>query len=270
MGLTVVPVSGGMTERQVRLIEDFQATGITVTPSYMLSILDEYRRQGIDPRNSPLQVGIFGAEPWTNAMREEVEQSFDMHAVDIYGLSEVMGPGVSCECVESKDGLHIWEDHFYPEVIDPETGAVLPDGALGELVFTSLTKQAFPIIRYRTRDLTRLLPGTARSMRRMEKVTGRSDDMMILRGVNVFPTQIEEQLMKVPQLAAHFQIELVKKGPMDHMIVHVEGDRAAGDSLATLIKANIGITAEVRAGADNSVARSQGKAVRVIDNRAAR
>jgi phenylacetate-CoA ligase len=270
MGLTVVPVSGGMTERQVRLIEDFQATGITVTPSYMLSILDEYRRQGLDPRKSPLQVGIFGAEPWTNAMREEVEQAFDMHAVDIYGLSEVMGPGVSCECVESKDGLHIWEDHFYPEIIDPETGAVLPDGALGELVFTSLSKEAFPIIRYRTRDLTRLLPGTARSMRRMEKVTGRSDDMMILRGVNVFPTQIEEQLMKVPQLAAHFQIELVKKGPMDHMIVHVEGDSAAGDTLATLIKANIGITAEVRAGADNSVARSQGKAVRVIDNRAAR
>ncbi|MDA9566996.1 phenylacetate--CoA ligase [Planktomarina temperata] len=269
MGLTVVPVSGGMTERQVRLIEDFQATGITVTPSYMLSILDEYRRQRLDPRKSPLEVGIFGAEPWTNAMREEVEQSFDMHAVDIYGLSEVMGPGVSCECVESKDGLHIWEDHFYPEIIDPETGAVLPDGALGELVFTSLSKEAFPIIRYRTRDLTRLLPGTARSMRRMEKVTGRSDDMMILRGVNVFPTQIEEQLMKVPQLAAHFQIELVKKGPMDHMIVHVEGDSAAGDTLATLIKANIGITAEVRAGADNSVARSQGKAVRVIDNRAA-
>ena len=270
MGLTVVPVSGGMTERQVRLIEDFQATGITVTPSYMLSILDEYRRQGLDPRKSPLQVGIFGAEPWTNAMREEVEQAFDMHAVDIYGLSEVMGPGVSCECVESKDGLHIWEDHFYPEIIDPETGAVLPDGALGELVFTSLSKEAFPIIRYRTRDLTRLLPGTARSMRRMEKVTGRSDDMMILRGVNVFPTQIEEQLMKVPQLAAHFQIELVKKGPMDHMIVHVEGDVAAGDTLAALIKANIGITAEVRAGAENSVARSQGKAVRVIDNRAAR
>ena len=270
MGLTVVPVSGGMTERQVRLIEDFQATGITVTPSYMLSILDEYRRQGLDPRKSPLQVGIFGAEPWTNAMREEVEQSFDMHAVDIYGLSEVMGPGVSCECVESKDGLHIWEDHFYPEIIDPETGAVLPDGALGELVFTSLSKEAFPIIRYRTRDLTRLLPGTARSMRRMEKVTGRSDDMMILRGVNVFPTQIEEQLMKVPQLAAHFQIELVKKGPMDHMIVHVEGDGAAGETLAALIKANIGITAEVRAGAENSVARSQGKAVRVIDNRAAR
>jgi phenylacetate-CoA ligase len=270
MGLTVVPVSGGMTERQVRLIEDFKANGITVTPSYMLSILDEYRRQGLDPRKSPLQVGIFGAEPWTNAMREEVEQAFDMHAVDIYGLSEVMGPGVSCECVESKDGLHIWEDHFYPEIIDPETGAVLPDGELGELVFTSLSKEAFPIIRYRTRDLTRLLPGTARSMRRMEKVTGRSDDMMILRGVNVFPTQIEEQLMKVPQLAAHFQIELVKKGPMDHMIVHVEGAREAGETLAALIKANIGITAEVRAGADHSVARSQGKAVRVIDNRAVR
>ena len=270
MGLTVVPVSGGMTERQVRLIEDFKATGITVTPSYMLSILDEYRRQGIDPRNSPLQVGIFGAEPWTNAMREEVEQAFDMHAVDIYGLSEVMGPGVSCECVESKDGLHIWEDHFYPEIIDPETGAVLPDGELGELVFTSLSKEAFPIIRYRTRDLTRLLPGTARSMRRMEKVTGRSDDMMILRGVNVFPTQIEEQLMKVPQLAAHFQIELVKKGPMDHMIVHVEGTQEAGETLAALIKANIGITAEVRAGADHSVARSQGKAIRVVDNRAVR
>ena len=270
MGLTVVPVSGGMTERQVRLIEDFKATGITVTPSYMLSILDEYRRQSLDPSKSPLQVGIFGAEPWTNAMREEVEQAFDMHAVDIYGLSEVMGPGVSCECVESKDGLHIWEDHFYPEIIDPETGAVLPDGELGELVFTSLSKEAFPIIRYRTRDLTRLLPGTARSMRRMEKVTGRSDDMMILRGVNVFPTQIEEQLMKVPQLAAHFQIELVKKGPMDHMIVHVEGAREAGETLAALIKANIGITAEVRAGADHSVARSQGKAVRVIDNRAVR
>ena len=219
MGLTVVPISGGMTERQVRLIEDFQATGITVTPSYMLSILDEYRRQGLDPKKSPLQVGIFGAEPWTNAMREEVEQSFDMHAVDIYGLSEVLGPGVSCECVETKDGLHIWEDHFYPEIIDPQTGAVLADGELGELVFTSLSKEAFPIIRYRTRDLTRLLPGTARSMRRMEKVTGRSDDMIILRGVNVFPTQIEEQLMKVSGLAAHFQIELIKKGPMDHMIV---------------------------------------------------
>jgi phenylacetate-CoA ligase len=267
MGLTVVPVSGGMTERQVRLIEDFQATGITVTPSYMLSILDEYRRQGLDPRKSPLQVGIFGAEPWTNAMREEVEQSFDMHAVDIYGLSEVLGPGVSCECVETKDGLHVWEDHFYPEIIDQQTGLPLPDGELGELVFTSLSKEAFPIIRYRTRDLTRLLPGTARSMRRMEKITGRSDDMIILRGVNVFPTQIEEQLLKVSGLAAHFQIVLTKKRPMDHMIVHVEGDASAGAVLAGLIKSNVGVSAEVRAGDENTVARSQGKAVRVVDNR---
>ena len=267
MGLTVVPISGGMTERQVRLIEDFQATGITVTPSYMLSILDEYKKQGLDPRRSPLKVGIFGAEPWTNSMRIEVEQSFDMHAVDIYGLSEVLGPGVSCECVESKDGLHIWEDHFFPEIIDPQTGEVLPDGELGELVFTSLSKEAFPIVRYRTRDLTRLLPGTARTMRRMQKVTGRSDDMIILRGVNIFPTQVEEQLLQVTELAAHFQIELIKKGPMDHMIVHVEGPQNASDELAKLIKANIGVTAEVKAGKKNTVPRSQGKAVRVIDNR---
>ena len=267
MGLTVVPISGGMTERQVRLIEDFQATGITVTPSYMLSILDEYKKQGLDPRRSPLKVGIFGAEPWTNSMRIEVEQSFDMHAVDIYGLSEVLGPGVSCECVESKDGLHIWEDHFFPEIIDPQTGEILPDGELGELVFTSLSKEAFPIVRYRTRDLTRLLPGTARTMRRMQKVTGRSDDMIILRGVNIFPTQVEEQLLQVTELAAHFQIELIKKGPMDHMIVHVEGSQNASHELAKLIKANIGVTAEVKAGKKNTVPRSQGKAVRVIDNR---
>ena len=222
MGLTVVPVSGGMTQRQVRVIEDFHADGITVTPSYALSILDEYAAQGRDPRDSPLKVGIFGAEPWTNAMRGEIEEAFDMHAVDIYGLSEVIGPGVANECVESKDGLHVWEDHFYPEVIDPATGEVLPDGELGELVFTSLSKEAFPIIRYRTRDLTRLLPGTARGMRRMEKVTGRSDDMIILRGVNVFPTQIEEQLMTVTGLAPHFQIELSRPGRMDEMTVHVE------------------------------------------------
>ncbi|MEP3232725.1 MAG: phenylacetate--CoA ligase PaaK [Hyphomicrobiales bacterium] len=272
MGLTVVPISGGMTERQVRLMEDFQATGITVTPSYMLSILDEYHRQGRDPRKSPMKVGVFGAEPWTNAMRKEVEDAFDMHAVDIYGLSEIIGPGVASECVETKDGPHIWEDHFYPEVIDPDTGEVLPDGELGELVFTSLTKEAFPIIRYRTRDLTRLLPGTARTMRRMEKVTGRSDDMMILRGVNVFPTQIEEQLMKVEALSAHFQIELTKKDRMDHMIVHCEtlkdgnGD-VASKELSRLIKETIGISAEVRAGGENSVARSQGKAVRIVDNR---
>lgn len=272
MGLTVVPVSGGMTERQVLLIEDFQASGITVTPSYMLSILDEYRKQGRDPRASPLKVGIFGAEPWTNAMRSEIEEAFDMHAVDIYGLSEVIGPGVANECVESKDGLHIWEDHFYPEVIDPASGKVLPDGEQGELVFTSLSKEAFPIIRYRTRDLTRLLPGTARSMRRMEKVTGRSDDMMILRGVNVFPTQIEEQVLRVTGLATHFQIELVQKNRMDHMIVHVEKLEASSevltiDQLATLIKSNVGVTAEVQLGEPGSVARSQGKAVRIVDNR---
>ena len=200
LGVSVVPISGGMTERQVQLINDFKPDIITVTPSYMLSILDEFKRQGLDPRKTSLKVGIFGAEPWTNQMRQEIEQAFDMHAVDIYGLSEVIGPGVACECVETKDGLHLWEDHFYPEVIDPATGAVLPDGEKGELVFTSLTKQAMPIIRYRTRDLTRLLPGTARTMRRMEKVTGRSDDMMIVRGVNVFPTQIEELILKVPGL----------------------------------------------------------------------
>ncbi|MEP4107128.1 MAG: phenylacetate--CoA ligase PaaK, partial [Nitratireductor sp.] len=222
LGCTVVPVSGGMTTRQVTLIEDFRASTIMVTPSYMLSILDEYRAQGLDPRQSPLQVGIFGAEPWTNAMRAEIEDAFDMHAVDIYGLSEVMGPGVANECVETKDGLHIWEDHFYPEIIDPVTGEPVADGEKGELVFTSLSKEAFPIIRYRTRDLTRLLAGTARSMRRMEKITGRSDDMMILRGVNVFPTQIEEQILKVDELAPHFQIELSRHGRMDEMTVNVE------------------------------------------------
>ena len=276
LGLSTVPVSGGMTPRQVRLIEDFRADGITVTPSYMLSILDEYNKQGFDPRESPLKVGIFGAEPWTNAMRQEVEQAFDMHAVDIYGLSEVMGPGVANECVETKDGLHIWEDHFYPEIVDPETGAPVEDGELGELVFTSLSKEAFPIVRYRTRDLTRLLPGTARSMRRMEKITGRSDDMIILRGVNVFPTQIEEQLMTIDTLAPHFQIELIRKGRMDHMIVHVEGTIAGAaktireDSaklLSSRIKQTVGISAEVRANPPGDVARSEGKAVRLIDNR---
>src|SRR5580692_4769906 len=222
LGCTVVPISGGMTERQVQLINDFRPDIITVTPSYMLAILDEFKRQGLEPRKSSLKFGIFGAEPWTNAMRAEIETTFDMDATDIYGLSEVIGPGVAQECVETKDGLTIWEDHFYPEVIDPETGAVLPDGQFGELVFTSLTKEALPVVRYRTRDLTRLLPGTARTMRRMEKITGRSDDMLIIRGVNVFPSQIEEQILKLPKLAPHYVIELSKDGPLDQMDVLVE------------------------------------------------
>ncbi|WP_424982351.1 phenylacetate--CoA ligase PaaK [Maritalea sp. S77] len=276
LGCSVVPVSGGMTARQVQLIEDFKPSAITVTPSYMLAILDEFKKQGIDPRASSLQVGIFGAEPWTNATRKEVEDAFDMHAVDIYGLSEVMGPGVANECVETKDGLHIWEDHFYPEIINPETGELVEDGEEGELVFTSLTKEALPIIRYRTRDLTRLLPGTARSMRRMEKITGRSDDMIILRGVNVFPTQVEVQVLAVEGLAPHFQIELTHQGRMDEMTIHVEAiaDAASEEnrvqlskSLSKKIKDNIGISARVVANEPGGVPRSQGKAVRVIDNR---
>ena len=221
-----------MTERQVKLIVDFAPDIITVTPSYMLAILDEFRAQGVDPREvARCKIGIFGAEPWTNAMRAEIEEAFDMHAVDIYGLSEVMGPGVANECVETKDGLHIWEDHFYPEIIDPETGAVLPDGKPGELVFTSLTKEAMPVIRYRTRDLTRLLPGTARSMRRMEKITGRSDDMMIVRGVNVFPTQIEELILKDARLAPHFVIELRREDRLDDMTVKVEARAGSDDAM---------------------------------------
>lgn len=276
LGLSTVPVSGGMTERQVRLIHDFQPKGITVTPSYALSILDEYATQGLDPRDSSLQVGIFGAEPWTNAMRLEIEAAFDMHAVDIYGLSEVMGPGVSMECVETKDGLHIWEDHFYPEIINPQTGELVAEGEEGELVFTSLTKEAFPIIRYRTRDLTRLLPGTARTMRRMEKVTGRTDDMIILRGVNVFPTQIEEQLMTVPGLAPHFQIELSRPGRMDVLKVLVEAAEDYADEtqraqstrdLKDRIKRTVGVSVAVDVADPGGVARSQGKAVRIIDNR---
>ena len=276
LGLTTVPISGGMTARQVRLIEDFKPKGITVTPSYALSVLDEFKVQGLDPRASSLQVGIFGAEPWTNAMRREIEDAFDMHAVDIYGLSEVIGPGVSMECVETKDGLHIWEDHFFPEIINPETGQPAADGEMGELVFTSLTKEAFPIIRYRTRDLTRLLPGTARMMRRMEKVTGRSDDMIILRGVNVFPTQIEECLIATPGLAPHFQIELTKPDRMDEM--HILCEAAIGQSdptarshaetlLVDRIKQSVGISVSVTVGEPESVARSQGKAVRIIDKR---
>ncbi|MEM9320041.1 MAG: phenylacetate--CoA ligase PaaK [Pseudomonadota bacterium] len=267
LGCTVVPISGGMTQRQVQLIEDFGASTIMVTPSYALSILDEYRAQGRDPTDSPLKVGIFGAEPWTNAMRGEIEAAFDMHAVDIYGLSEVIGPGVANECVETKDGLHIWEDHFYPEIINPETGEVLPDGTPGELVFTSLTKEAMPIIRYRTRDLTQLMPGTARSVRRMAKVTGRSDDMIILRGVNVFPTQIEEQLLATGGLAPHFQIELLREGRMDEMVVHVEGPSNAASVLGQKIKEAVGITVRVAAHDPGGVARSQGKAVRIVDHR---
>ena len=276
LGCTVVPVSGGMTERQVTLITDFRPRVILVTPSYMLSILDEFRRQGLDPRSTSLAVGIFGAEPWTNAMREEIEAAFDMHAVDIYGLSEVMGPGVANECVETKDGLHLWEDHFYPEIIDPETGAVLPDGERGELVFTTLTKEALPIVRYRTRDLTRLLPGTARSMRRIEKITGRSDDMIILRGVNVFPTQIEEQLMRCAGLAPHFQIELTRDGRLDAMTVQVEAaegytDPAAREAqareLVHHIKSVIGVSARVNVNDPGGVERSAGKARRVVDLR---
>jgi phenylacetate-CoA ligase len=274
LGCTVIPISGGMTERQVQLISDFAPDVIMVTPSYMLAILDEFRKTGRDPRASSLQIGIFGAEPWTNAMRGEIEQAFDMHAVDIYGLSEVIGPGVANECVETKDGLHIWEDHFYPEIIDPETGAALPDGERGELVFTALTKEAMPVIRYRTRDLTRLLPGTARSMRRMEKITGRSDDMMIVRGVNVFPTQIEEMLLALPDLAAHYQIVLTREGRMDEMEVRVEARAEASEaaqkaakSLAASIKERIGVTAWVTVLPPEGIERSAGKARRIIDQR---
>ncbi|CAN5574822.1 phenylacetate--CoA ligase [soil metagenome] len=275
LGCTVVPVSGGMTERQVQLIVDFRPDLIMVTPSYMLSVIDEMERQGIDPRSTSLKVGIFGAEPWTNDMRQEMESRLDMHAVDIYGLSEVIGPGVASECVETKDGLHVWEDHFYPEVIDPVTAEVLPDGEEGELVFTSLTKQAMPIIRYRTRDLTRLLPGTARSMRRVEKITGRTDDMIILRGVNLFPTQIEELILQTPELSPHFQCILTRNGTMDAMTVLVErresaGSRAAatsGELLRHMVKSSIGVTVTVDVVEPGSVERSLGKMRRIVDRR---
>ena len=277
MGLTVVPVSGGMTARQVQLINDFKPKGITVTPSYILSILDEFRAQELDPRECSLEVGIFGAEPWTNSMRSEIESQFDMHAVDIYGLSEVLGPGVANECVEAKDGLHVWEDYFYPEIINVETGNVLEDGEKGELVFSSLCKEAFPIIRYRTKDLTKLMKGTARSMRRMEKITGRSDDMMIIRGVNIFPTQIEEQLLKIDSLSPHFQIRLIKDGRMDKMIVYTEHyksedvEQSYVENLSANLKKRVkdimGLSIEVDVGKKGSVPRSEGKAVRVIDER---
>ncbi len=273
LGCAVIPMGGGQTERQVQLIQDFKPDLIMVTPSYMLAILDGFRTAELDPRGTTLKGGIFGAEPWTNAMRAEIEQSFGMHAVDIYGLSEVMGPGVANECVETKDGLHIWEDHFYPEVIDPQTGAVLPDGERGELVFTTLTREASPAIRYRTRDLTRLLPGTARTMRRMEKVTGRTDDMLIVRGVNVFPTQIEELVLGRPDLSGHYQIELTRPARLDEMLVRVEARTEtfsvteADLHLARAIKESVGVTASIEIVPPGAIERSLGKARRVIDRR---
>jgi phenylacetate-CoA ligase len=277
LGLTVVPFGGGQTERQVQLITDFRPDIIMVTPSYMLAIADEFERQGLQPAQSSLRLGIFGAEPWTNDMRQAIEQRMGIEAVDIYGLSEVMGPGVANECVETKDGPTIWEDHFYPEIIDPETGKALPDGEFGELVFTSLTKEALPIIRYRTRDLTRLLPGTARTMRRMEKVTGRSDDMMILRGVNVFPTQIEELILKRAELAPHYQCILGREGPLDSLTVAVETRpgiapdsleaRGAAKMLEHEIKVYVGTSVRVELRAEGGIERSMGKAKRVLDQR---
>jgi phenylacetate-CoA ligase len=275
LGCTVIPMSGGMTERQVQLIVDFKPDIIMVTPSYMLAITEEMERQGVDTKTCSLKIGIFGAEPWTPTMRQAIEEKLDIDAIDIYGLSEVIGPGVAQECIETKDGLTVWEDHFYPEIVDPETGEVLPDGEMGELVFTSLTKEALPIIRYRTRDLTRLLPPSARSMRRIEKITGRSDDMLIIRGVNVFPTQIEELILKHAALAPHYQLEVTRPTVLDELTVLVElapgaggtdGD-AAGAQLAHLVKSLIGVTAEVRVVQSGGIERSIGKARRVVDKR---
>lgn len=275
LGCTVIPMSGGQTEKQVQLIQDFDPDIIMVTPSYMLNIADELECQGVDVSQLSLRAGIFGAEPWTDAMRQEMQARLNLDAVDIYGLSEVMGPGVAQECLESKDGPTIWEDHFYPEIINPETGEVLPDGEEGELVFTSLTKRAMPVIRYRTRDLTRLLPGTARTMRRMDKITGRSDDMLIIRGVNVFPSQIEEQLLSIQALSPHYYLEVSKDGHLDSIAVHVElaggeashsKDEAAKD-LKHKIKSFIGISTQVTVHDQGGIPRSEGKAKRVIDMR---
>jgi phenylacetate-CoA ligase len=276
LGCTVIPVSGGMTPRQVQLISDFEPRIIMVTPSYMLTVIDEFEKQGLDPRAASLEIGIFGAEPWTEQMRLEMEERAEIHAVDIYGLSEVMGPGVAQECVETKDGLHIWEDHFYPEVIDPITEEVLPEGEQGELVFTSLTKEAMPVIRYRTRDLTRLLPGTARpGMRRMEKITGRTDDMIILRGVNLFPTQIEEIVLRTPGLSPHFALELTTRGRMDHLICRIEARpdcpaerRApAAAEVAKGVKDTVGTSIEVLVVDPETLPRSVGKLQRLVDHR---
>ena len=276
LGCTVVPMSGGQTERQIQLIEDFKPDIIVVTPSYMMTILDEMERQGVDPRKTSLKIGIFGAEPWTDEMRKEMEQKLDMHAIDIYGLTEVVGPGVANECVETKDGLTIWEDHFYPEIIDPDTGEVLPDGELGELVFTSLTKEAFPIIRYRTRDLTRLLPGTARPFRRLARLTGRSDDMLIVRGVNLFPSQIEEIILAIPGLTAQYQLIRTRSGRMEGLDVVVEAREVASseehrNTLAKQVKGRIkdviGVSTNVSVVPPKTIPRSEGKAKRIIDKR---
>ena len=275
LGCTVIPMSGGQTEKQVTLIEDFKPEIIMVTPSYMLSILDEYNRRGLDPRKTSLKIGIFGAEPWSDQMRKEIEYAFDIDAVDIYGLSEVIGPGVANECIETKDGPTIWEDHFYPEIIDPETGMPVEDGEMGELVFTSLTKEAMPIIRYRTRDLTRLLPGTARNMRRMEKVTGRNDDMMIIRGVNVFPTQIEEIILQIADLSPHYYCEISRPDRLDVLTVVVEAKAGRSDAqrnkaasqLQSRIKTLIGVSTNINVRPENSLERSPGKAKRIIDVR---
>jgi phenylacetate-CoA ligase len=272
LGCTVIPMSGGQTERQVQLIVDFQPEVIMVTPSYMLAILDEFRRQGIDPRGTGLQIGVFGAEPWTEAMREEIEAAFDIEAIDIYGLSEVLGPGVACEGVGRKGGPTIWEDHFLPEIVDPDTGRPLPDGETGELVFTSLTKVAMPVVRYRTRDLTRLMPGEGTPMRRIAKIVGRSDDMLIVRGVNVFPTQIEEQILRCPELAPHFEIELTRPSRLDEVRVRVEtrcDDEAApvAARLAGYVKEVVGISIKVELSRPGSLERSAGKVRRVYDLR---
>ncbi|MFF5859489.1 phenylacetate--CoA ligase PaaK [Streptomyces sp. NPDC012751] len=275
LGCTVVPASGGMTARQVQLIQDLRPSVIMVTPSYMLTLLDEFERQGVDPRSTSLRVGVFGAEPWTERMRREIEERFAIDAVDIYGLSEVIGPGVAQECAETKDGLHVWEDHFYPEVVDPLTGEVLPDGERGELVFTSLTKEAMPIVRYRTRDLTRLLPGTARVFRRMEKITGRSDDMVILRGVNLFPTQIEEIVLRTPGVAPHFQLRLTRQGRMDALTVRAEARpdapprvrEEAARAIVAGVKDGIGVSVDVEIVEPESLERSVGKIRRIVDLR---
>ncbi|MBO6827840.1 MAG: phenylacetate--CoA ligase [Sneathiella sp.] len=273
LGCTVVPMSGGQTERQVQIIQDFQPDIIMVTPSYMMALAEEFHRQGIDPASSSLKAGIFGAEPWSEGMREQIEKTFDIDALDIYGLSEVMGPGVASECLETKDGLNIWEDHFYPEIINPETGEVLPDGEKGELVFTSLTKEAFPVIRYRTGDLTRLLPGTARSMRRIEKITGRVDDMLIIRGVNLFPSHVEDLVVATEGLTAHYVLEVTREGIMDELTIRVERDPNASvdegtaNHLKKRIKGVLGVSTKVELCEPGEIDRSAGKAKRVIDKR---